>query len=277
MAARSFWVTSRLQTLWVECLIQQPWKPRVRSDLTLSTHFNRNPGRWEIIESQRLEEPSKIPNPLPPCPLTTSTVRDHIQERWPSHSVGSLCQCQTTLTEYELFLISNMYFPCQNLRQCLSPALGRSVTHHIDTSCVVWGQLLGQVEQGIFWAQSSIFVQLRLGAFGLWGNRLINFSIHTWEMQLNILLCHQFSVNNWGITTWQGLYTASWWIIESQNGHIWTSPLLPPWHFCRSRRAKPPNHSIYPHHHHICKSSANNTAEETAATPDERHLHQCSV
>lgn len=172
MAAISFWVTSRLQTLWVECLIQQPWKPRVRSDLTLPTHFNRNPGRWEIIESQRLEEPSKIPNPLPPCPLTTSTVRDHLQEQWPSHSVGSLCQCQTTLTEYELFLISNMYFPCQNLRQCLSPALGRSVTHHIlcsvGTSVGAGGtrDFLGtelyfcSVEVGCFWLMRQSFNQL---------------------------------------------------------------------------------------------------------------------
>ena len=77
-----------------------------------------------LIASLRLERTSKIisSNHLPLCPpnhilqFHISPFLEHLQGWWLHHSLCSLCQCITTLSEKKSFLISNLNLPWGILR-----------------------------------------------------------------------------------------------------------------------------------------------------------------
>ena len=92
----------------------------------------------------RLEKTTKIiysrHQPMTPYPLTmplsaTSTqLLNTSRDSDSTTSLGSLCQCTTTLSEKKCFLISNLKLPWHNLRPYFSPYLGEGASSLLITA-----------------------------------------------------------------------------------------------------------------------------------------------
>ena len=125
-------VSSNLSPLLSEVSVCSPpdcglrFNPIANSNLLLEALGGEYPSLYVVSEAQSLEKTSEIPksnpNPSLSCALTmtpgdtpagfSNTPRDDDC----TTTLGSLCRCITTLSEYERFLIANLNLSWCNLR-----------------------------------------------------------------------------------------------------------------------------------------------------------------